>query len=191
MSETASMRVHSVDALLMSTSWRPAALELLRGAAEGWTAGDLARWLLGSYREGTVSLPRHRGTARGATLDPRAVVKILRNTREQVLEELRGARWGAVPAFVLSLAREDAIAKAADGLWVPIDKPRMLLKHRVLALLAADYLLCPSDYTRRFALCTRCDAVVFDAPARQTGFCGAHRISGFLEVARPVAALTA
>jgi hypothetical protein len=191
MSETASMRVHSVDALLMSTSWRPAALELLRGAVEGWTAGDLARWLTGPYREGSVPLPRPRVRAQGATIDPRAIVRILRAAREQVLEELHGARWSAGPLFMRSLVRQRAIAMAEDGLWVPIDKPRMLLKDRVLSLLAADYLFCPLEYTRRFALCIRCDAVVFDAAARQTGFCGAHRISGFLQVARPPAALTA
>src|SRR4051794_14246958 len=47
-----------VDALLMTGACRPAGLAFLRGAREGWGAADLARWLVGPYREATSLVPR-------------------------------------------------------------------------------------------------------------------------------------
>jgi hypothetical protein len=77
------------------------------------------------------------------------------------------------------------VVPTLDGFWIPLDKPRMHLTERVLSLFVADYLLRPHDYVRDLVVCSKCDAVVFDSAARQTGCCGADRISGFLQIWGP------
>jgi len=173
----------SVDALITSALWRPVGLELLRGACGGWTASDLARWLLGPYQEATLYVPRsERKNTRARKVDAREVQTILRSARAEVVALLRDARWGGGPEFVRTAIRDRAIVPTSSGLWIPLDKSRMLLKDRVLALFAADYLLRPQDYVGDLIVCSKCEEVVFDPAARQTGYCGAHRISGLFGV---------
>jgi hypothetical protein len=178
-----------VDALVMSATWRPAGLDLLRGAREGWTTADLARWLIGPYAEATSRVPRAppeetpSGT-RETRVDPHRIAAILLTTRRAVVAALETAREVGVPDFVEAAIHTGAIVPTMDGHWLPLDKPRMLLADRVLALFAVDYLLCPREYVRDLVVCSKCQAVVFDPAARQNGHCGAHRISDFVELLR-------
>ena len=176
----------SVDALVMSAVWRSAGLEIVRGARIGWTRRDLARWLLGPYGEATLHLPRAGEPRAGdaARVDERRLDRVLATMRSEVIEWLEAARRGGGPEFVRQAIRDRAIVSTVDGLWMPVDKPRMLLKDRVLALFAADFLLWPQGYVGDLVICSKCDEVTFDPAARQTGCCGAHRISGFVELLR-------
>lgn len=173
----------AVDVLLMSAAWRPAALELLDGARDRWSPRQLARWLLGPYREATWRLPRLERAPSGETpkIERWRIAAVLSSARKAVVDGLRVVHWGGGPVFVRTAIRDRAIVPTKEGFWVPLDKPRMLLKDRVLALFAADYLLRPQDYVGDLVICAKCEKVVFDPAARQTGYCGAHRISGFLE----------
>ena len=179
-----------VDALVMSAAWRPAGLDLLRGARAGWTTADLARWLLGPYAEATSRMApdaRDAGTppaARGRRVDAHKIAEILQSTCDQVVVALEGARADGGPDFVREAIRDGSVVPTMDGLWIPLDRARMLLKDRVLSLFAADYLLRPQDYVGDLVVCSKCRTVVFDPAARPTGYCGAHRISGFVELLR-------
>jgi hypothetical protein len=174
----------AVDALLMSGEWRKAGLEFVHGA-RAWTARDLARWLLGPYSAATSRVPRPDCPRRfGSAADAAAVWEILERTHADIVAALRQAATSEMPELVATARHGGAIVPTPSGFWVPRDRARMLLRDRVLSLFAADYLLRPADYRRDLAVCTRCDAVVFDRAARDTGHCGAHRIRGFVEHAR-------
>jgi len=169
----------AVDALLMSAQWRTAGLEFLDNVRD---ARDLGRWLIGPYRSATSYVFRLEWPAACASeVDTSTIDAILASAREEVLLALHDAAWGAGPGFVKDALASSAIVPTVDGFWIPLDVPRMRLKDRVLALFAADYLRSPRDYQRDLAFCTRCDRAVFDPAARQTGQCGAHRISGFVK----------
>jgi hypothetical protein len=169
----------AVDALLMSAQWRTAGLDFLHDVR---SARDLGCWLVGPYREATSFVPRlEERSIDAAAFDLEAVETILWTAHEDVLAALRDGAHGNGPAFVKDALATETIVPTVEGFWIPLDVQRMRLKDRVLALFAADYLLRPRDYTRDLAFCARCERVVFDPAARQTGQCGAHRISGFLQ----------
>jgi len=192
-----------VDALLMTGACRPAGLAFLRGAREGWGAADLARWLVGPYGEATSQVPRvvlddeedEQGEQGEAFTDDSAVAPpvrrvsplrvrdILLAAQDDVEAELARASQGS-EAFVHTAIEEGAVVQTLDGIWIALDRPRMLLKDRVLALFACDYLLRPQEYVDRLSACTKCGDVSFDPAARQTRHCGAHRISDFVELTR-------
>jgi hypothetical protein len=175
-----------VDVLVMSAAWRPAGLGLLRGARQGWTPVELARWLIGPYAEATSHVARAPAeeAPSGARVDPHQVAAILLTTRRAVVAALETVHAVGGPEFVQAAIDTGAIVPTMDGHWVPLDRPRMLLTDRVLALFAVDYLLCPAEYVRDLVVCSKCQAVVFDRVARQKGYCGAHRISDFVELLR-------
>jgi hypothetical protein len=171
---------------ILGSVWRGVALGFLRGAHR-WTTSDLAAWLVGPYRDATSHVPRDmtRDMTRGArAVDFTRVEAILRYAARGVLSTLRDLQAGAPPTFVEAAIRDGAVVRTTEGLFVPLDRARMRLEDRVLSLLAADHLLRPVDYERRMVVCARCDSVVFDAVARATGKCGAHRVSGFVEMHR-------
>jgi hypothetical protein len=166
-----------VDALLMSGVWRPAALALVRGARERWSPADLARWLVGPYRDATALVPRVGvEPAPVRRLVPAQIQAIHRRAARVVVAALRDGQEDAVPTFVAAAICDRCVVPTLDGIWVPLDRPRMRLEDRVLSLFAADYLLRAKDYQRALVVCTDCDAVVFDPVARATVRCGAHRI---------------
>ena len=178
-----------VDALVMSAAWRPAALDVLRGAREGWTPVDLARWLLGPYSQATSHVPRDADEGLAETTPPRVdarrLSEILSSAASEVVAALECVRSRGTVEFVRAAIDQGAIVPTWDGFWLPIDKPRMLLSDRVLSLFAADYLLRPRDYVTDLEICAKCRGVVFDRAARQAGLCGAHRIHDLVEVLRP------
>jgi hypothetical protein len=172
----------AVDALLMSAEWRTAGLAFLDAVHD---RRDLGRWLVGRYRSATSYVPRQPWSVeRSAIVDDAEVCAIVTQAHDDVLAALRAARWGNGPAFVQDAIRSYTIIPTLDGFWIPLDAPRMRLRDRVLALFAADYLLRPRDY-KSLAICARCERVVFDPAAGQTGQCGAHRIRGFVRSAGP------
>jgi hypothetical protein len=171
-----------VDALLMSAVWRTAGLGFLRGSRNGWTRRELGRWLVGPYRDATSEVPRIDAESFGDAsrrIDEETIASVVREAREEVVLALRNS-----PHLVATAMRDHAIVPTGDGIWIPLDRPRMRLAERVRSLFAADYLLRPQDYERDLTICAKCEGVVFDATARQTGCCGADRISGFLELFR-------
>jgi hypothetical protein len=165
-----------VDGLLMSGRWRAAGLEFLHNVRR---ARDLGYWLMGPYRSATSRVFRLEWLVPSTPAgDEGTIEAILASARADVLVALREAALCSGPRFVKDALGSSAIAPTVDGFWIPLDAPRMRLKDRVLTLFAADYLLSPRDYKRNLAFCRRCERVVFDPAARQTGQCGAHRVSG-------------
>jgi hypothetical protein len=186
METTLSSLKDGVDALLMSGLWRSAGLSFLRAVYDDWTHADLARWLMGPYHQATSFVPRSEAPAPEVpSLDRQRIAEIMRSSREEVVAALRDLASGGDPTFVKDAIRSHAIVLSLDEFWIPLDHPRMRLAERALSLFAADYILNPNEYVGDLSVCSRCDAVTFDPAARQAGYCGAHRISGFFESRRP------
>lgn len=164
---------------------RRAALELMKGVAEGWTKLDLALWLRGAYAQAVRHAPRvERAGSSGA--HPRAIGEptiehLLVSTRGQLLASLELAVLaGGTPDFIERALIEQHVRRVVDesgeAAWVPADVPRMRLKDRVASLFVADYLNRPNDY-RHLYVCHLCEAVTFEHGAKELGRCGAHRVS--------------
>jgi hypothetical protein len=170
---------------------RSAALDFMSGVGHGWTKLELVRWLIGPYAnavrhgidgERTPAVPskRRRGAVR-----PETIEELLVATRGKVLAALEKAALGdGMLDFVEDALEHDFVHRAfgEDGreVWIPMDRPRMRLRDRVEALFSADYLNDPVGYGSLY-VCHRCEAVVFDAHAREAGMCSAHsRVSGIV-----------
>lgn len=164
---------------------RDAALSFMSGVARGWDKLDLALWLTGAYARAT----RHRAHGeRVATfaavtdIPEESIEGLITHVRGQLLASLEKAalEHGALD-FIEEVAQRGLVRRAidADGrdAWIPVDGARMRLRDRLESLFAADYLNAPYTYAELF-VCHRCEAVVFDAHAKQVGICGAHRASG-------------
>jgi hypothetical protein len=169
-----------VDALLIAGACRPAGLAFLRGSREGWGTAELARWLVGPYAEATSRVPRldeetEPPVGAGPRVDPLRVREILAAAQDEVEAELACAVMGGT-SFVREAIEAGAVAQTLDGIWLALDRPRMRLKDRVLALFASDYLLRPQEYLERLSICEKCGTVAFDPTARLTRQCGAHRL---------------
>lgn len=164
---------------------RNAALSFMSGVARGWDKLDLALWLTGDYaRAARHSKPGERVAtlAYGEEVPEESIERLVTHVRGQLLASLETAalELGALDfqAHVLErgLVREvvDSEGRAA---WVPVDGARVRLRDRIQSLFVADFLNVPYAYAELF-VCHRCEAVVFDAHAKQVGICGAHRMSG-------------
>jgi hypothetical protein len=176
-----------VDALLMSGLWRSAGLSFLHAERDKWTHVDLARWFMGAYHRATSFVPRSEAPAPEVpSVDTQRIAEIMRSACEEVVATLRDLASGGDPTFVKDAIRAHAVVLSLDKIfWIPLDHPRMRLADRALSLFAADYILSPNEYAGYLTVCRKCDAVTFDPAARQAGYCGAHRISGFFDSLRP------
>ncbi len=170
----------------LSEESRDAALSFMTGVGEGWDKLDLALWLTGDYARAT----RHRKSGERVATPAHATTEIPEETIEDLLVHVRGQLLASLEMAALELGALDfAEAMVERGLVrrmidaegrdarVPVDGARLRLRDRIESLFAADYLNAPYTYADMF-VCPRCEAVVFDAHAKQIGICGTHRISG-------------
>ena len=165
---------------------RAAALSFMSGSAAGWDKLDLALWLTGPYARATRHAPHGERVAAGAEqaeeISDRAVDDLITNVRVQLLAFLENVALSPATLELTDDARERRLVHEvldADGrlAWIPVDVARMRLRDRLRSLFRADYLNAPYAYAELF-VCYRCEGVVFDAHAKRSGICGAHRVSG-------------
>ena len=168
----------------LASACRGVGLEFLDGVLRGWDKSDLAAWLTGPYHR--VTQRRGERVTDPAVLTDQNLVaverleELLLRARVEVVTTLSEAsRSGGSIAFVGEAIRRGGIlptrtADDADA-WAPVDVLRMRLTERVLSLFAVDYLIRPVDYTSDLLACLACGAVAFDASARSSGTCRAHR----------------
>jgi hypothetical protein len=168
---------------------REAGLAFLDGVLRGWDKSDLAAWLTGPYHR--VTQRRGERVTNPALFTDQNLVAVERleelmlRARVEVVTTLSEAsRSGGSIVFVGEAIRRGGILPTrtsddADA-WAPVDVLRMRLTDRVLSLFAADYLIRPVDYASDLVACLACGAVAFDATARSSASCRAHRRpSGF------------
>ena len=165
---------------------RDAALSFISGVALGWDKLDLALWLTGDYARAT----RHRKHGERLATVAFGVAEIPEETIEDLVVHVRGQLLASLEkaalemgslGFVDDVAQRGLVRRVIDAegrdAWIPVDGARVRLRDRLQSLFAADYLNAPYVYAELF-VCHRCEAVVFDAHAKQVGICGAHRMSG-------------
>jgi hypothetical protein len=166
---------------------REAALSFMAGVATGWDKLDLALWLTGPYARATRHGTRGERVAAmhgGAILHDETLELLVTRVRGQLLASLEtsalelGSLEFAGEMVERRLVRR-VVDAAGEDAWVPVDGMRARLRDRLQSLFVADYLCEPSSYGELF-VCHLCEAVVFDAHAKQLGICGAHRRSGMV-----------
>jgi hypothetical protein len=170
----------------VSAECRDAALELMAGSAHGWDKLDLVLWLTGAYHRATRHVLRGERVANindGDDIQEETLELIVARVRQQILASLEKAALedGTLDFAEDAVARgivQKAITEDGEEVWVPVDASRMRLRDRVRSLFVADYLNAPESYAELF-VCHRCEAIVFDAGAKDLGVCAAHkRLSG-------------
>jgi hypothetical protein len=166
---------------------RDAALTFMSGVALGWDKLDLALWLTGSYARATRHGKHGERVAAlfdGPEVAEESIEALVTHVRGQLLASLETAALeiGALD-FANDMVTRGIVRKVVDAegrdAWIPVDGARIRLRDRLRSLFAADYLNAPYTYADLF-VCHRCEAVVFDAHAKQRGLCGAHRMSGMV-----------
>lgn len=154
---------------------REAGLAFMSGVAAGWERRDLAVWLLQKYGKLAIK-PKERGrevsTDRG--VQQQTISDILREARWKAFAALEEAAQGQA-RFVQEVAGKGLIARDDKLGWVPVDRPNARLRGRVLSLFAIDCLVRPSDYRSLLFACPRCESIVFDTVAKESGRCCGNR----------------
>jgi hypothetical protein len=175
---------------------RSAAIDFLDGVRDGWGKRELAAWLVGPYHQLSLlrcsadelafaevvdHAPRSSSPKRVAEQD---VETTMRDARDQVLKIVQRFAAGdpSAETFVWRVRSRGALSRVEDetgrvGL-VPNEAPTQRLVERILSLIASDYVARPLDYEERVTICSTCKTLTFDADARESGDCGAHRVSG-------------
>jgi hypothetical protein len=173
--------VEEATALEVADACRAAGLAFVNGVASGWNKTDLARWLVGPYREASCPL----AGAERETIDPDVrnrrvdarVVRLLHDVRAHVVRGLEGSPDGLVdlPCWAVS-AGSILRSRHPDGQagFIPVDWPRMRLEDRVMSLFAVDCLVRGDDYATKLVVCRKCKRVAFDEEARTVGLCALH-----------------
>jgi hypothetical protein len=171
----------------VSGECRVAALDFMTGVARGWDKIDLALWLTGPYARATSHAARGVRTSRSGdrAIGVVTIEGLLTSTRQRILASLEKAVLsGGALEFVNDAIIKGFVRRSVDqhgiASWIPIDLTRMRLRDRIESLFAADYLDATNDYAS-LHVCHRCEAVVFDARAKEYGYCSAHvRHSGYV-----------
>jgi hypothetical protein len=175
---------------------RSAAIDFLDGVRDGWGKRELAAWLVGPYHQLSLlrcsadelafaevvdHAPRSSSPKRVAEQD---VEKTMRDARDQVMKIVQRFASGdpSAETFVWRVRSRGALSRVEDetgrvGL-VPNEAPTQRLAERILSLIASDYVARPLDYEDRATICATCKTLTFDRDARESGDCGAHRVSG-------------
>jgi hypothetical protein len=175
-----------VTSATLAEECRRAALAFMSGVAKGWEKQAVALWLVGPYAQATRHATHGERVAAGGAasepVDADALEALLLRVRGQLLASLEKASLdlGSLD-FTDECVQRGLVRKLVDAeghdAWVPVDRPRLRLRERLQSLFAADWLNAPYTYVELF-VCHRCEAVVFDAHAKERGICGAHRLSG-------------
>src|SRR5690606_18000608 len=145
---------------------RATALELMAGAASGWSKLDLAMWLVGPYAHATRHTKHgERTNVSGRTSVPaEAIALILHATTSRHVAALgRAGDSGGVLGVAAAAIDKGFVRRAVDEegfeVWVPVDAARMRLEDRVGSLFVADFLNDPQAYASLY-VCPRCESVV-------------------------------
>lgn len=161
---------------------RRAYLQLLSGAARGWSKAELAAWLSGPYERLARALPEVGSQPPPSSNDvsPTRLRDLLDAARLDVLLVLQELTVPeGIAAFTAHAADTKLIMTSVDvdgePAFVPRARPRMSLVDRALSLVAVDALVRPRDYTEQMFVCSRCDTPVFDAASRSLGMCALHK----------------
>jgi hypothetical protein len=172
---------------------RTAALDFVnRVAARDLDKVALAGWLRGPYRAHVFSPAR----TSHPKLPTRTIVagvleRLVARARGEAIHAFEQARDDG-PSFGFGALASGLVVRSQDVAgaigWIPVAYPRMRLADRVASLVAADYLLRPDDYEHALFTCAACDALVFDARARDRGRCRGHARSDIRELAPPARA---
>jgi len=136
-----------------------AALALLRGS--GWGKRELAAWLVGRYRP-LVAFAAHAPLddtqefdpappSLGKTVEPAALADVLRDAKGRALRVIEtalrpddrfDAAWAALERSCVVPA-EDCMGEPG---FLPVDRRRMRLGHRVVSLLLSHRLTSPDEF---------------------------------------------
>jgi hypothetical protein len=173
--------VEDTTAVEVADACRVAGLAFVNGVASGWTKTDLARWLVGPYRDASCPLAGvERDTVDSDVRDPRVdarVLRLLHEVRAHVVRGLESSPDGLVdlPCWAIS-AGSILRSRHPNGEtgFIPVDWPRMRLEDRVMSLFAVDCLVRGDDYATKLVVCRRCKRVAFDEHARTVGLCDLH-----------------
>jgi hypothetical protein len=174
---------------VLAEECRQAYQGFLFGVASGWGEEHLATFLATTYADVAAdaeaeSDQRLRSPfGADARVDPTDANDLLQATRRDVLETLESLREGeGGKALAFRAVTSGWVVRVEDATgargWMPVAKPSMRLKARVLSLVAADYLMRQDDYLLLLTICTRCERVVFDAGVRERGACCRVSASG-------------
>ncbi|MDB4995096.1 MAG: hypothetical protein JWM74_2528 [Myxococcaceae bacterium] len=173
--------VEGTTPLEVAEACRAAGLAFVNGVASGWTKTDLARWLVGPYREAACPLP---GAERGVSEPPAPGVRVearisrlLHEVRAHVVRGLESSPDGLVDLPCWALTAGSILRSQHDdgeAGFIPVDWPRMRLEDRVMSLFAVDCLMRGADYATKLVVCRRCKRVSFDEKAHAVGLCDLH-----------------
>jgi hypothetical protein len=168
---------------------RQAFQSFLFGVASGWGTRELAHFLAETYANlavhasDDVAAMCKRPFGADARVAPTDVIDLLQATRRDVLEQLEylTALEGGKPLTFTAMTSGWVVpARDSEGElgWIPVAKPSMRLKARILSLVAADYMARSEDYLVLLAICNRCERAVFDIGVRASGACCRVSMSG-------------
>lgn len=136
----------------------------------------LARWLTSSYRSCSYRPPRpgagHAEHAPAPASEHPAPDELHEDRVDTVITVTRAAVLAAIEAVAMPRPSFDhfpavtALAPVDDRFgrrgWIPIDRPHLKLRDRVLALVAADVMMAPEDFRGGGVhVCHLCEAVYF------------------------------
>jgi hypothetical protein len=160
---------------------REAGIAFVKGTTGGWSAHDLAVWLVEHYEPATAptrSLVRQRKAPlahRGP--DAATLERVVLAARARLFEMLDGcaSAWAGE-----SFAREMVDGRFVVGVhdahgaigYAPVRYADMRLVDRVISLFVADYLTRPNDY-RLLVPCEECGDLAYDGVRRHASWCEA------------------
>lgn len=174
-------RVDDVAALVRAT--RGAAVAFVAGTASGWGRFELAKWLLCHYapcaiRARTLRAAEAPTTSGRPPVDEATIEALVRDARSRALRVLADLtlRDRASALGRAALARGHVVAVTDDDgrlAHVAVDRPRMRLESRVVAVLVADWLNHQSGYGV-IRHCGECGGISFGAPIPHDRECTAE-----------------
>jgi hypothetical protein len=157
---------------------REAGIEFARGTTGGWSARDLARWLVDHYEPATAATHTfvlrtpptgHRG------VDVDALERVVLDTRARVFEMLASCTqaW-STESFPREMVDGMLVVGVQDTSgaigYAPVRYAEMRLVDRVASLFVADYLTRPNDY-HALVTCEECGDLAYDGIAHHAHWC--------------------